>query len=159
MAVEQQATFDTSFWVNAFRVGLLPILVQRFVLHVAPDVAAELLETNPPGREFHRLVRAGVLHEVEPRSAWMREFGPGERAAISVALDHPDWTLLLDDYRPYLAALERGIQVVCSPLLAVTLYDEGVISIAQLDAILDRLEAIRTVSPRLLAQARPRRGI
>jgi hypothetical protein len=153
-AVTGDATFDTSFWVNAFRAGLLPFVRERFTLHYAPTVADELPDTNPPGREFRRLVQSGELGEVRPLAATLREFGPGERAAMSVALEHPEWTLLLDDYRPYRASVERGIHVACSPLLAVTLYEERAITEAQLDAILDRLEAIRTVSPLLLREAR-----
>lgn len=154
--VKQDATFDTSFWVNAYRAGLLPHVLGRFALNYAPDVAAELLEANPSGREFWRLVRAGAVRKVEPTTIVIREFGAGERAAMSVALGHRDWMLLLDDYRPYRASVERGMRVLCSPMLAVTLYDEGVIAEERLLAILDRLEAIRTVSPRLLEQARHR---
>ncbi len=156
-AVRQDATFDTSFWVNAFRAGLLPFVRERFALHYAPEVANELPATNPPGREFQRLVEAGELDEFRPSARLVVEFGVGERAAMNIALERPDWTLLLDDYRPYLMSVERRIQVVCSPLLAVTLYDEGAISEEQLATILDRLESIRTVSPRLIEQARQQR--
>jgi hypothetical protein len=155
--VTHDATFDTSFWANAFRVGLLPLVLARFDLHFTPEVANELPATNPPGREFERLVRAGELHEVRPSTMRLQEFGAGERAAISVALENPQWTLLLDDYRPYVASVDRGIRVLCSPLLAITLYDQGAMSETRLDAVLTRLEAIRTVSPRLLAQAWQRR--
>jgi hypothetical protein len=157
--VSRDATFDTSFWVNAFRAGLLPFVRDRFVLHVTPAVANEPPESNPPGREFRRLLHAGALREVQALAMVVPEFGPGEREAMSVAIEHPEWTLLLDDYRPYRASIERGIRVVCSPLLAVTLYDEDVLSEVQFESILDRLEAIRTVSPQLLQQARQRRHV
>jgi hypothetical protein len=152
--VRQHATFDTSFWVNAFRAGLLSMVRERFILHYAPEVARELPATNPPGREFQRVVEAGELSEVQPSMSLVTEFGPGERAAMNLAQEHPEWTLLLDDYRPYRVSVERGVRVLCSPLLAVRLYDEGAISKEQLTSILNRLEAIRTVGPRLLAQAR-----
>ncbi len=92
-------------------------------------------------------MRDGELYEVTPAQITVRDFGLGERAAISVVIEHPAWTLLLDDYRPYLFSVSQGITVMCSPLLAVTLYHEGVVSEEQLLAMLGRLEAIRTVSP------------
>lgn len=154
--MKRDATFDTSFWANAFRVGLLPYVLARFALRYTPDVATELPDTNPPGREFRRLAQAGDIAEIAPEVLHIREFGAGERAAMSVAIEHPDWVLLLDDYRPYRVALDRGMSVVCTPLLAVALYDEGVLSEVQVHRILDRLEGIGTVSPRLLGEARNR---
>lgn len=151
--MKRDATLDTSFWVNAHRSGLLPYVLQRFILHYAPDVALELPESNPSGREFWRLVRAGEVIEVTPAALHLREFGAGERAAISVAIEHPDWGLLLDDYPAYRACLRLGLTVVSTPLLAVTMYDEGGITNEQVLTFLFRLERIGTVSPHHLDTA------
>ncbi len=79
------------------------------------------------------------------------EFNLGERAAISLAIDHPTWTLLLDDYRPFLEATRRGLDVVSTPMLAVALYSEGAADAGETLVSLGRLAAIQTVSPHLLA--------
>ncbi len=149
----RDATFDTSFWVNAYRAGLLPYVLARFALHYAPEVAVELPDTNPPGRHFQSLARTGMIIEIITGAQHIHEFGVGERAAISVAIEHPGWVLLLDDYRPYTVAVNRGINVTCSPPRAVTLYDEQVFSEEQFLEALARLYAIGTVSPRLLDEA------
>ncbi len=149
----QDATFDTSFWANAFRVGMLPYVLDRLTLHYAPDVAGELPETNPPGREFRRLVRDRRLHRIVPRAQRIRDFGDGERAAMNVAAEHPDWTLLIDDYRAYRAGLRLGLDAICSPSLAVTMYHEGELTNEQVLTFLFRLERIGTVSPHHLDSA------
>ena len=115
--VKQDATFDTSFWVNAFRSGLLPYVRERYILHYAPDVAAELRESNPSGREFHRLVQEGQVTEVTPAAERIREFGRGERAAMSLVIEYPDWVLLIDDRNPFQEAARRGLNTICTPLL------------------------------------------
>lgn len=86
----QEATFDTSFWANAFRAGLLPSVLERFALRYAPQVAADLRETNPGGREFWRLARSGEVVEAVAAAAHVHEHGLGERAAINLAVEHPD---------------------------------------------------------------------
>ena len=125
-------------------------MLERFALHYAPEVAAELPETNPSGREFRRLVRAGELIEVRPAALHPREFGLGERAAVSVALEHPDWMLLIDDRRPFEEVTRLGLHVLCTPLVLVTLVRDGILSAREGADLFLRLEALQTVSPRLL---------
>jgi hypothetical protein len=151
--VVDDATFDSSFWVHAYRSGLLSHVLQRFRLHVAPDVEAELQPANPSAREFHRLRRLGVIDTVQPTMVPIREFGRGERAAINVAIEHPDWILLLDDYRPYRAVAAQSVAVMCTPLFAVMLFREGVLDESAVLRVLSELAAIETVSPHLLAAA------
>ena len=114
---------------------------------------AELQPTNPSAREFHRLRRVGLIDRVQPTVLSVREFGRGERAAINAALEHPGWTLLIDDYRPYRVVAERQVAVLCTPLLAVLLYREGVLDERAVLSALSELAAIETVSPHLLAAA------
>ena len=151
--VKQEATFDTSFWTNAFRAGLLPLLLDRFALRFAAEVAAELPETNPGGREFWRLVRAGKVQIAVPTALHIHEHGAGERAAISLAIEHPDWALLIDDRRPFLAARRMGLLAVCTPVLVVRLAEERVLSADQADTLLRRLAGFNTVSPYLIGEA------
>jgi hypothetical protein len=152
-AVVGDATFDSSFWMHAYRSGLLSHVLQRFRLHVAPDVETELQPANPSAQEFHRLRRAGVIDLVQPTASPMQEFGRGERAAINVASEHPDWTLLLDDYRPYRTVAGQDIAVLCTPLFAVLLFREGTLDEPAMLRVLSELAAIETVSPHLLAAA------
>src|SRR5215210_7299734 len=151
--VKQNATLDTSFWINAHRVGLLRRVLERYSLHYAPDVAAELSPGFPSGVEFWRLARRGVLTEVAPRRDELGAFGPGERAAINLAIEHPGWLLLLDDQRPYQEAVRRGLPVLCSPVLVAALFSEGTLDSQDTLLTLARLAALQTVSPHLLAAA------
>jgi hypothetical protein len=151
--VKQNATFDSSFWINAHRATLLPELLDTYELHYPPEVAAELVTSFPSGREFWRLVNLGALIASAPAADQLREFGPGERAAINLALTHPDWHLLLDDQRPFQRAAQCGLRVICTPVLTVALFVEGKIDARRALVVLARLAALQTVSPNLLAAA------
>ena len=128
-------------------------MLERFRLHYAPAVAAEMREEFPSGRECWRLAREGVLIEAVPQIEEVRDFGPGEWAAINLALEHRDWVLLIDDRRPFLEAGRRGLRVLCTPVLAVELYSEGDLDAGQALGVLARLSALQTVSSDLLAPA------
>ncbi len=149
--MKQNATFDSSFWINAQRAGLLPYVLAAYALHYPPAVAAELDPRFPVGQEFERQVRAGELQEVTPRAEPIQDFGPGERAAINVALERRDWILLLDDQRPFQQAARLELRVVCTPVLVVALYRDDQMEAGQALTALARLAALQTVSPHLLA--------
>ena len=151
--MKHTATLDTSFWVNVQRVGLLPYVQRRFLLCYAPDVAAEMSHTLASGREFWRLARGGLLTQVAAQMDGVKDLGPGERAAINLALEHPDWILLIDDQKPYQHAVQRGLRVLCSPVLVAALFSEGALDAARAMLALGRLAALQTVSPHLLAAA------
>jgi len=153
VAVKWDATFDTSFWTNAYRAELLPYVLERFALHYTPQVAGELPDTNPGGREFWRLVRTGEVVEATPIASHVRNHGVGERAAMNLAVEHPHWALLIDDRRPFQAARRMGLTVVCTPLLVVRLADERILANAEADALLRRLAMFNTVSPHLISEA------
>lgn len=147
------SSLDSSFWINAHRSGLLAHVLERFSLSYAPAVAAELQEDFASGREFWRLAREGLLVEAVPQSAAIKAFGPGEREAINLALEHRGWVLLMDDHRPLLEAQRLGLRTVCSPVLVADLFDEGRLSPSQAVQALARLTALRTVSPALIEAA------
>jgi predicted nucleic acid-binding protein len=151
--MKHTATLDTSFWVNVQRVGLLPYVQSRYRLCYAPDVAGEMSQTFASGREFWRLARGGLLTEVAAASQHVRDLGPGERAAIDLALEHPDWILLLDDQTPYQEAVQRELRVLCSPVLVAAMFSEGALDARRAMLVLARLAALQTVSPHLLAAA------
>lgn len=149
--MKHNATPDSSFWINAHRSGLLPYVLDRFRLHYTPAVGFELREEFSSGREFWRLAREGVLVEASPELEGVTGFGPGERAAINLALEHRDWVLLMDDRRPFLEAERLGLRVLCTPVLVVDLCMEEKLDARQALEVLGRLAALQTVSPDLLA--------
>jgi hypothetical protein len=83
-------------------------------------------------------------------------FGPGERATISLVLEHPDWLLLLDDRRPFDWAEAHGVRVTCSPLLVVDWFQDGTPDVQEAERLLAPLTAPGTMSPPLLQRARRR---
>lgn len=148
--VKQSATLDSSFWINAHRCGLLSHVLARFELHHAPEVGTELSEEFASGREFWRLVREGALLEATPASDVVQAFGPGERAAMNLALEHPDSLLLMDDRKPLLEAQRLGLKTVCTPVLITELYVDGQLDMGEAMESLARLAAMQTVSPTLI---------
>lgn len=151
--VKQNATLDSSFWINSHRSGLLPHVLDLFDMHYAPAVAAELREDFASGREFWMLAREGILVEAIPNLDEVRAFGPGERAAMNLALEHPDWLLLVDDRRPLQEAQRLGIRTICTPVLVVNLFHDDRLEIWEAVQALARLEAMQTVSPTLIQAA------
>lgn len=151
--VKHSATPDSSFWINVHRSGLLDHVLQRFKLFYTPAVGQELKETFASGREFWRLARAGVIGEASPRLTDVRLFGPGEQAAINLALEHRDWFLLIDDWRPLREAQRLGLRTMCTPVLVATLFEEGQLESEAAILGMAKLSALQTVSPTLMDAA------
>lgn len=151
--VKQNATFDSSFWVNAHRSGLLPHLLARFELRCPSSVAQELRPSFESGRVFWDLAHQGAITEISAQESHVKEFGPGERAAIDVVLENREWILLIDDHRPFQEAVRLGLRVLCTPVLVASLFDEGSLTAREALFVLGRLAAAQTVSPHLLAAA------
>lgn len=151
--MKPEATFDTSFWINAHRVGLVPHVLRSFTLRYTAAVAGELRDRYPPGQEFWRLVNAGALEEVVPAAMRIREFGDGERAAISAIMEHPTWTLLMDDYRPYQMAVRMGMRVLCTPAVVINLFNERELNAIEARAVLEHLTRLKRLAPVLLLDA------
>jgi predicted nucleic acid-binding protein len=151
--VKQNATLDSSFWINAVAGGLLDYLLDDFVLSLAPAVEQELPASSPSGARLRRLIQEQSITVVAPTVHVLDRFGPGERAAIALAMQHRDWTLLLDDLRPFRAAVEMGLSPVSTPAYAAILYERRVLDEVAVLTVLARLAARGTVSPQLLALA------
>lgn len=151
--MKQNATLDSSFWINAHRAGLLPYLLDRYTLHYAPEVAAELRESFLSGGEFWRLAREGTLVQATARLQPFQAFGQGERSAINLTLEHRNWFILIDDRRPFLEAVRLGLKAVSTPLLVVQLFSEGKLNASQALESLAHLAVLQTVSPELLTAA------
>jgi hypothetical protein len=71
--VPPDATFDTSFWINAYRAGLLAHVIRRFRLHCAPQVAAEFGQQFGIGRDFWQRVQLGEIEIVAPTALHIHE--------------------------------------------------------------------------------------
>ncbi len=148
--VKQNATLDSSFWIHATAGRFVEQLLEDFDVSVPPAVAEELTEDYPSGARLHGLVREARVRVVAAESATLERFGPGERAAINLAIENPGWVLLMDDLRPFRAAEELGLAPVSSAVYAASLYRRGVLDEGEVLAVLARLAARSTLSPRLI---------
>jgi predicted nucleic acid-binding protein len=144
------ATIDSSFWINAHRSNLLMYAMRSFEIYFVPQVAAEMSRIFPSGQEFWRSVDDGLLQPRTPSIEQVTEFGPGERAAMNLALENPEWLLLIDDHRPLRRAESLGIRATCTPALVVHWYGVGEISLQNAIEGLARLAALQTLSPELI---------
>lgn len=151
--MKQNATLDSSFWINATAAELVDALLEDFDLWAVPEVTRELTESYSSGAHLHQLIAEQRIRVLGPSAHVLDRFGAGERAAISLAAEHRDWTLLLDDVRPFHAAQEMGLNPVCSPAYAVSLCERGTLDDRAVLAVLARLAALSTVSPQLLPLA------
>lgn len=151
--VKQNATLDSSFWIHAAVSGVIEYLLEDFDLAVPQAVADELTEDYPSGARLHRYIREGRIGVQDPHSAAIDRFGPGERAAINLAIEKRDWVLLMDDWRPFRAAEELGLAPVSSPVYAAALYRRRVLDERTVLNVLARLSARSTVSPQLIGLA------
>jgi len=148
--VKQNATPDSSFWIHATVSNVIEQLLEDFELYVAQAVAEELSEEYRSGAWLHGLIREGRVRVRDAGAATLDRFGPGERAAINLAIENPDWVLLMDDLRPFRAAEELGLSPVSSPVYAASLYKRGVLDEQAVLNVLARLSARSTVSPQLI---------
>lgn len=133
--------------------GLINHLLTDFMLHVAPAVERELPETYPSGALLHRLLEEKRIALVTPTVVVLDRFGPGERETISLAAQHREWTLLLDDLRPFRAATTLGLMPVSTPAYAASLYERRLIDEMETLTVLARLAMRATVSPQLIGLA------
>lgn len=129
---KQIASLDTSFWINAYRVGIIHEVTEYFDIYVAENVADEIRRPLISGREaldaslFNKYLEDKRLHIKNPKKA-VPLFGPGEREAIGLAQELKS-ILLIDDSRPYFYARSQGIKVVASIDLIVFFFDQGRLS-------------------------------
>lgn len=148
--VKQSATLDSSFWIHAAVSNVIGHLLDDFELYVPSAVASELTEDYPSGARLHSLIKEARVRVQDAKSATFDSFGPGERAAINLALENSGWVLLMDDLRPFRAAEELGLAPISSPVYAASLYERGRLDEQAALTVLARLTARSTVSPRLI---------
>ena len=149
------ATLDTSFWINAFRAGLLEWLGELFRLAVTDAVREEIRYPvrhlgvpSPDTAVLEEWLAGGKLRQENPKRA-LPWFGPGEAAAIALA-EEQGYFLLMDDGRPYQYAKSRGIRVIGTPDLVVVLYDGQKVTLQEARV---RLGSLLGVSARIVEAA------
>jgi predicted nucleic acid-binding protein len=87
-----------------------------------------------------------------PRSAKIKLYGDGERAAINLALEQK-FLLLIDDWRPYEAAQATGVEVVNSVAYLVGLYEQKRITLERALQALARMTRRGTLRPEWIHSA------
>ena len=148
--MKQNATLDSSFWIHAVVGFIVEHVLEDFDLLVAQAVGDELTEDYPSGARLHSLIHEGRVRVLDPASPTLERFGPGERAAINLAIENRSWILLMDDLRPFRAAEDLGLAPVSSPVYASSLYRRGLLDERSVLTALARLSARSTVSPQLI---------
>jgi predicted nucleic acid-binding protein len=120
--MKRRATFDSSFWVHAVYPDLVDFLLSDFKLVCTKAVEKELGRDNPTSLRLKALLADRSIKRAAPKSAKIKLYGDGERAAINLALERK-LLLLIDDWRPYEAAQAAGVEVVNSLAYLVGLYE------------------------------------
>src|SRR5262245_42283778 len=146
------ATFDSSFWVHAVYLDLIDFLLSDFELVCTKAVEKELGRDNPTSRRLQALVADGSIKQAAPKSATIKLYGDGERAAINLALER-NLLLLIDDWRPYEAAKAAGVEVVNSLAYLVGLYEQERITAEQVLHALAKITRRGTLRPEWIQSA------
>jgi predicted nucleic acid-binding protein len=130
---KQNASLDSSFWINAFHVGIVHFLPEYFNLFVCQVAAEEIrypldvlgiLAAGPS--LFDQWCKSGMVTLQNPQAPvdW---FHRGENAAIALAIENGLF-LLIDDANPYHLAKSQGLKVIGTMDFTVFLYDQGRLS-------------------------------
>ena len=146
------ATFDSSFWVHAVYLNLVDFLLADYELVCAGAVEKELGRENPTSLRLKTLLAEKSVKRASPRSAKIKLYGDGERAAISLALER-DLLLLIDDWRPYEAAQAAGVDVINSLAYLVQLYQQDRIDLERALGAVGKLAQRGTLRPEWIQTA------
>ena len=111
-----EAISNTSPLLYLFRIGALEWLAKLFdEVWVPGAVIAELNLGEVRGFTVPRPSHYSWIRQVEPRSLpseWLAlDLGPGELAAMALALEHPERVVLLDDAQARRVAQAAGLTV------------------------------------------------
>jgi predicted nucleic acid-binding protein len=127
-------------------------LLSDFELSCTEAVEKELGRDNPTSLRLKALLADKSIKQAAPRSEKIRLYGDGERAAINLALERK-LLLLIDDWRPYEAAREAGVEVVNSLAYLVGLYEQKRIALEQVLNALARITRRGTLRPEWIQSA------
>lgn len=106
MKTIKPASLDTSFWTIGYHAEVLPYLFDYFKIFVAPEVEDEILarDVRFPNvvygySKLYEVFKEDKRFQIVSPQSRLGQFGRGEDAAISLALEH-NWMLLINDVRP-----------------------------------------------------------
>lgn len=137
-----KAVSNTSPLIFLNATGLLSSLSALFEeLLVPSDVVVELRAGEGEGYPVPELAAMSFIRIVEPRhppSEWLAlDLGPGELAAMSLALEHPTHVVLLDDALARRVAEAAGLRVWGTLRILLEAKSHGII-----DAVAPRLSLL-----------------
>lgn len=153
---------DSSFWSVSSRINLEAYAYDFFTrpLVCPPSVEQEIFPgasklVYPHQQRFRVAVQDGRIATVADPVPVYHRFGPGEAAAIQLALDYhskgQDAILLINDFRPYTEAVAHlKLRVMSVPDLAFFLAAAGTRTKEAALNDLTQLASGNTTSPRLI---------
>lgn len=153
---------DSSFWSVASRINLEAFAYDLFTrpLICPYSVEQEIFPNTsklvyPHQQRFRVAVEDARIAIVADPVAVFHRFGPGEAAAIQLALDYQssgrDAILLINDFRPYTEAVDKlKLKVMSVPELVFFLAAAGIRTKAAALTHLAELTSANTTSPRLI---------
>jgi predicted nucleic acid-binding protein len=150
--MKRRAAFDSSFWVHAVYLDLVDFLLSDFELVCTKAVEKELGRENPTSLRLKALLADRSIKRAAPKSAKIKLYGDGERAAINLALERK-LLLLIDDWRPYEAAKAAGVEVVNSLAYLVGLFEQKRITAEQVLHALVKITRRGTLRPEWIQSA------
>lgn len=132
----------SDFWVvNASplivmgKIGHLDLLTKLSKDIVVPNAVAEEIKAGPEGDAARLAIETGMFRLVEALeptpelAAW--DLGSGETAVLSYAIDHPNWTAILDDGAARKCAVTFGVDVKGSLAIIILAKKRGIIPSAK----------------------------
>ena len=150
--MKRRATFDSSFWAHEVYLNLVEFLRADFELVCTEAVAKELGRDNPTSVRLDVLLADGSIKQAAAKSEKIKLYGDGERAAINLASEGRLLSLI-DDWRPYEAAQEAGVQVVNSLAYLIGLYEQKRITLERVLNALVRITRRGTLRPEWIQSA------
>jgi predicted nucleic acid-binding protein len=165
-AVMPEAISNTSPLLYLHRIGVLDWLPRLFSeIWVPSAVVQELDEGRLRGYDVPDPLECAWVRIVEPRSIpseWFAlDLGPGELAAVSLALDNPALVVLLDDALARRIAQAAGLNVWGTLKVLLEAKSHGLTE--DMESLLDRLRnagmwVSEDIHRRILTLARERMG-
>lgn len=144
---KQDASVDTSFWINAYRVGVLGHIRKYFTLYVNSEVVREIMYpidrlgiSAEDALIFQEWERQGVIRTTDPVRI-KAKFRLGESLAIDLARER-GFVLLIDNGVPFRYAQMRGLEVICTPVFVALLFADGELTAEEAVEKLDRLSGL-----------------
>jgi predicted nucleic acid-binding protein len=146
--MKQNASLDTSFWINCYRIGLIEEVFTYFNLYVCKEVEKEILT---PISKFlvvaedaiffkHRLDQGDIKIQ-NPQKTVKATFHNAEDVAIALA-EEMKMILLIDNGLPHEYAKKQGFDVVNSAAFTVFLAFEERINITEAKSKLASLKGL-----------------